>query len=584
MAYVQPNSTLQLFKGINLDNRYLHTIYFASESAQDTWFSSKVTSGLTFNNLMYRRYTSKAVKIEIDATKLYGVTYMRFKNTRTSSKWYYAFVLDIDYINENTSVVYYEIDVMQTWFIQNGSVRPCMVMREHVNDDTFGINLEEEPIGSNVYDVDELTYTVVDESISTLFGSYALVTNTNQNPADPNIQTPVINNNIVNGTVWRTLKESDYPQGLVTYELAVKVFLDTLITLMNGSWEQGNKPIEVVDMFTFPEAFSDIDADNNRHIVEITHPTTLDGYTPKNKKLYSYPYSYLQLTTKNGDGCSYKWEYFDGMLETGNDAEFTAYGCPIAGGQVQCYPRDYNGIVENVDSGLVMDNFPKNPFTYDAYQAWVAGGGSNKLKQDSEIAKVRGILGIVSASSSFVSNTASGISQIANKPDDESGTQQFARITGGVNRIAQSGVGLVESAVSMKEALNKIDYAWKDAAYQPNIVVGKSTPNLAVASRYLDFYFQSVHVRKDELTRIDDFFSCYGYAIKKVKTPNITGRQYWNFIQTQNAVIAGDMPASSKEAIGRIFDGGITFWHNGDQIGNYEQSVSSGSINNPIVT
>ena len=35
MAYVAPNSTLQLFKGINLDNRYLHTIYFANATAQE---------------------------------------------------------------------------------------------------------------------------------------------------------------------------------------------------------------------------------------------------------------------------------------------------------------------------------------------------------------------------------------------------------------------------------------------------------------------------------------------------------------------------------------------------------------------
>ena len=86
------------------------------------------------------------------------------------------------------------------------------------------------------------------------------------------------------------------------------------------------------------------------------------------------------------------------------------------------------------------------------------------------------------------------------------------------------------------------------------------------------------------MKRLDDFLSCYGYAVNRVKQPNLTGRQYWNFVQTENAVIAGDMPASSKEAIGRIFDGGITFWHDGDQVGNYTQSVSQGSINNPIVT
>ena len=58
---------------------------------------------------------------------------------------------------------------------------------------------------------------------------------------------------------------------------------------------------------------------------------------------------------------------------------------------------------------------------------------------------------------------------------------------------------------------------------------------------------------------------------------------YWNFVQTENCVIAGDMPSSSKDAIARIFDGGITFWHNGDNVGNYGISVTNGSINNPII-
>ena len=90
-------------------------------------------------------------------------------------------------------------------------------------------------------------------------------------------------------------------------------------------------------------------------------------------------------------------------------------------------------------------------------------------------------------------------------------------------------------------------------------------------------------MRDDEAKRIDDFFSCYGYAINKVKAPNLTGRQYWNFVQTENAVIAGNMPASSKDAISRIFDSGITFWHNGDNVGNYAISVTNDTINNPII-
>jgi hypothetical protein len=151
--------------------------------------------------------------------------------------------------------------------------------------------------------------------------------------------------------------------------------------------------------------------------------------------------------------------------------------------------------------------------------------------------------------------------------------------TGAINTASDA----MKTYANIQEAQNKITYEFKDAHYRPNMAVGTSMPNITAGGRFLDFYFYHCHIRDDEVMRIDDFLSTYGYAVNRVKQPNLTGRAYWNFVQTKDAVIAGDMPSSSKEAIGKIFDGGITFWHNGDQVGNYAQSVSDGSINNPII-
>ena len=575
MAYVAPNSTLQLFKGINLDNRYLHTIYFANEAAQDTWFTSKATVGLTFNNLMYRRTGSNAVKVEADATALQDVTYLRFKNTRTRNKWYYAFVTYTDYVNENTAIVYYEIDVMQTWFIQAGTIRPCNVLREHVNNDAFGANLEAEPIGSDIYECSVIPYTSEDGD---LFRDYSLVVNTNEKPVYGT--DPIINNSLVNGTKFRVLDPSN-PVGVFNQ-------IDALITLMNGSWESGERPIEVVDMFTFPTQFCNTEVGQNTHFIEVTHPANLGGYTPKNKKLFGYPYSFLYITTKDGDTSTLRWELFDNMLVSDNTVEFRCYGNPVGGGQIECFPVRYAGINSNIDVGLKMDNFPKNPFTYDAYQAWVASGGKARLEREQTITNVRGVTALASAYSSAFMGGMTGAGQFGSNAVRLGGSNtavmsDLGGMSRGANRVIQGAAGVVSTAMDVMEAQNKIGYAWADARYQPNIVVGTSTPNLSVAMHSLDFYFFNAYVKPEEMKRLDDFLSCYGYAVNRVKQPNLTGRQYWNFVQTENAVIAGDMPASSKEAIGRIFDGGITFWHDGDQVGNYTQSVSQGSINNPIV-
>ena len=576
MAYVQPNSVIQLFRGINLDNRYMHTIYFASESAQNTWFTSKVS--LTFQAQSYVRYTRNSIKLKADTTDITDCTYLRFKNDRSVDKWFYAFINSVEYLNENTCLITYEIDVMQTWFIQNGAIRPSYILRQHVNDDTFGINLEAEPVGSDVYDCDAINYYSADGA---LFGNYSLIINTTQNPLGTGGSGTVVNNNLYNGTNMIVADSSDAN--------ALANITTALQTILEGSWTSGDRPVEVVDMFTFPTKYSNLSVLANTHKLSVTHAGSFDGYVPKNKKLFGYPFSYLQATTKDGNGATYKWEYFDGMLATNNTVNFTSYGNPIGGGSIICYPDNYNGITENIDAKLAITNFPKNPFNYDAYEAWVAAGGAVRLEREEALTNVRGVTALAKgAFNAILGSGAGGVSQAgisAVNLHNQDGIQaaNFAGLTGGVNRVAQGAANYVETVVDVVEAKNKIAYQWADAQYQPNQIVGSATPNLSVAQRTLDFYFFNVHVRKDEALRIDDFLSAFGYAINKVENVNLTGRQYWNFVQTQGAVITGNMPSSSKEAIARIFDGGITFWHNGDQIGNYRQSVSSGSINNPIV-
>lgn len=585
MAYVQPNSIIQFFKGINLDNRYLHTIYFASESAQNTWFTSKVTNALSFTNMMYRRYTSTAVKVEADATAFHGVTYMRFKNTRTAGKWFYAFVLSADYVNENTTLVTYEIDVMQTWFIQNGSVRPCMIMREHVNDDTIFDNLESEPVGSDAYEYEYITDANTlsggaSGDSDTIFKTYSVIIETTGKS-----QTGMYKQGLFDG-----VKHQKVDCNSSSDTNAVVIALDSML----GDWDTGVQEQEMLSMITFPKYFADRSYMENLTPVSKTvngfnlfnRVGELDGYVPKNNKLFSYPYNYLYCTTHNGDGAQYRWEYFTNSATNRiTNKTFKLAGTFNGGGQIKCYPTDYDGIADNYECGVSMSDFPRNAFNYDAYQAWVASGGKTRLERDSKIIQTKGITNIISAS---VNTAATGVSSVANiaetvSNEKASTLQKIGSTASNINNMAQSVTSLINTVESYKEAMNKIEYQWKEASYRPNETAGVSDPNVMVGGRMLNFYFYDAHVKLSELKRIDDFFSCYGYRINKVKEPNLTGRQYWNFVQTQNAIIAGDMPSSSKEAIGRIFDGGITFWHNGDQVGNYRQSVSNDSINNPIV-
>lgn len=559
MAYVQPNSVIQFFKGINLDNRYLHTIYFASESAQNTWFSGKVAKSIQGHS--YQRYTVNQIKVKGDATEFLDLSYMRFKNDRGVDMWFYAFINSVEYINENNVLISYEIDVMQTWFIQRGSIRPCMVRREHVSDDTFGINLEDEPVGSEVYDFNLITQ-------SNHFNSYSVVVSSSEKPAGEFLY------GMYCGT--RTLVASCDDQSGAD---VVTNFIESAL----GSWDKRQQSADIVDLYTFPSDFAGdyYPFTNPMYDVHVTHPSDFNGYTPKNKKMYSYPYAYIYATTMNGDNAMYKWEYWAGN-DIGTDAIFGLIGTPLGGGMVECYPMDYNGVEENYDQALVISNFPKNSANIDAYQAWVASGGQTRLKNAEYVTGVKTDAAMVKGVSQAMTNVIDGAVGL-NKASRQTSANGALEIAGTVNNWIQTGANLAELDASIYEAKNKIAYQWNDASYRPNVVVGTQTPSIACSYRTLDFYFFHAHVRNDEAKRIDDFFSMYGYAINRVKTPNLHSRQYWNFVQTENCVIAGDMPSSSKEAIARIFDGGITLWHNGDNVGNYRLSVTNDTINNPII-
>ena len=556
MGYVVPNSTVQLFKGVALDNRYLHTIEFINANAQNNWFTNKVFK--SYNELQYRRQGSNAVKIEADATELMDITYMRFKNTRNKEKWFYCFINYVDYVNESTAVIYYEIDVMQTWFFQGGYIKPCMVKREHTINDTFGNNLEKEPVGSTEYNCTEIR-SLAD------FNEYYLVALTTGEPDDAEL----IKQGIFDGTKQLIAPISEP-------EACKQWLLDTL-----GSWDAYERRQEVIDMSQMPRVIAEQGSTVVPHDININMPTAFTGYngetyTPKNKKLFMYPYSFLQCTTKDGDGGVYRWEYFPHSALV----NFRWIGTMLGGGQAKCYPLNYNGINENIDCGVAITDFPKCAFNFDAFQAWVAAGGRTKWREEAAITRMRGATAVLNTFADTVSGGAGAARESSTKYASKSPSTVGVDIGAKAVRAMTS---MADTYIDLREAFNKVDYKFRDAVYEPNQMVGSSVPSLAVGKGYLNFYFQHTHVKISEARRIDDFFSCYGYAINEVKQPNIRGRRYWNFVQTENCSVGGWMPSSSREAIERIFDGGITFWHDGDQIGNYQQNITEGSINNPIV-
>ena len=79
-------------------------------------------------------------------------------------------------------------------------------------------------------------------------------------------------------------------------------------------------------------------------------------------------------------------------------------------------------------------------------------------------------------------------------------------------------------------------------------------------------------IDKVHFDALESYFNRYGYKVGKIKVPDITNMSRFNYIQTVNAHVAGTIANDDRVKIERIYDTGITFWHD-DNIGNYDNNV-----------
>ena len=154
MAQVPYLTNLTLYKNIPLSPDYRDTVYFASAQEQQAWFATFSTYAFAFTNQMYQRVTKNSVRLEGNPRQYDGINYMKFQNTFTGgvNRWWYAFVLETEYVNENVFDVIYEIDVMQTFLVGTDyDLLDCYVEREHQATDDIGDNLLKEPVSIGDY-------------------------------------------------------------------------------------------------------------------------------------------------------------------------------------------------------------------------------------------------------------------------------------------------------------------------------------------------------------------------------------------------------------------------------------------------
>lgn len=139
---------------------YLCNTPLKSDNKNQISFNSREEQFAYFNSLAVRRFSDftyqrkdNIIRVPINAEVLYndGVNYVMYDNKNFSTRWIYAYITQIEYINANVSHIHIKTDVFQTWLL-DCEILPSFVVRETViNDDLFKHTLPENlPTGEQI--------------------------------------------------------------------------------------------------------------------------------------------------------------------------------------------------------------------------------------------------------------------------------------------------------------------------------------------------------------------------------------------------------------------------------------------------
>lgn len=498
--YIAPNTTIRMLKDVPLDNTYRNTIYFAYIENQTSYFSGKTK--YTFAAQSYQRVQKGTLRIGRKADDLYDCNYLMFQNTAYGNKWFYAFVTGVEYVNNETSEVSFEIDVMQTWHFDY-DVKMSFVEREMSVTDKIGDNLVPENLETG-------DYVYKDLGLTSLFNLYQIV---------------------IAATFDEDLEDTTGGMyGGVFSGLHYNVFStwQSAASFIAEATEQ-NKADGIVSIFMLPVAFT---ADYQSTMPEVfdierdKHLSDIDGYIPKNNKLFTYPYNLLYVTNNEGNVANYAFEYF-----STDKCNFNISGAMCCTPECMLVPLNYKGVEKNYNEKLTIGNFPQCAYTVDTFKAWVAQN-QNQLA-----------LNAINA----IGQTAAGAAVMY----ASGGTLGAGMTLSGVQQI-----GNLVATVSDKSTL-------------PPQARGGGGSIINMANQIKGFQFYYAHIRAEFARIIDDYFNAYGYATHRVKIPNRVMRPHWNYVKTVNVCLTGSVPADDMAKLRQIYDSGITFWRNGDEVGNY---------------
>lgn len=522
MITVTPQGQIYLCK-TPLENDYKNQLTFANASLQEQYFNSTIQK--SFDNYTYIK-KDNVIKVNANIDEIITCNYLFYKNVGFTNKIYYCFITNMEYISENVTAITFETDVYQTWQFEIEYKR-CFVEREHVNDDNIGSNIINENLNLEKYVVNS------SEDISTINSMYiCIISSIDLLDYDSQAQkySPLYGNiigNVFSGLAYFVCPTTNY------------LYLQTVLNDVDEAGQSDG----ILALFMVPSAIintvNPITSNNPLQkvssIKNISYSTSkktdnINGYVPKNNKLFVYPYNILNITNYSGSNAELRYERF-----STTNCDFNIIGNLELNQTLKIIPSNYNGKVENFDEGLTLSNYPVCAWTSNIFSNYIAQNQNqiNMSFLSTGLSTVGGVLtGLLSSNPLMVGGSvASGLSSIFN-------------------------------------TIAKIE----DIKILPDQAKGNQKSTINANAQKLTFGIEKITIPYSNAEIIDNYFSMYGYKINNVKIPNITGRLNWNFVKTIDCNFDGNIPQTDINIIKTMFNNGVTLWHNANTMYDYSQS------------
>lgn len=547
MSYIPPSpeTNIYLLHGVPLDNTYDHTIYFRTEQEQREYFSGMAK--YQFANQTFQRVNRNFLRVQAKIGDIYDCNYLMFQNYNAdhhSRKWFYAFVLSVNYINEGCCEIEYELDVLQTWHF-NYKLDHCFVERQHTETDNIGDNLIPEPLDTGEYVCNGKYAPIVDLSDMVIILGVVEADEDYEEPNDPANHGKIYDGiyggltlywykkssagiSALNKKIFDVTKanaELDNVQAL--YQIPTYLVGEALITEdQSGVLQEGYSGTSMTMSMDRLETFNNI-----------------DGYHPvKNKKLFTFPYNFYHVDNGNGSELAIKYEFCNNHVP-----QFQFNGNVTQPCKITLRPINYKGATNAVGEAvsinteiLTLSDYPLCSWNVDSYKAWIAQN-SIPLSLDTSLKLIGGIAGFM---------------------------------VGGPVGMAIGGVSALSGVTNALSTLHS-------AKVHPDILKGNfNCSNVNVSVGKQQFFGGRFSINAQYAKMIDDFFSRFGYALNALAVPNRFARPYWTYVKTGDCTItvystdqtqSGGVPNDDTKKICEIYNNGITWWRyrNDMDVGNY---------------